>query len=74
MLFESDSVTKVQNKFSTKLALWLLEKEIAKRADSIVKKQAEKVASMEIDYELSSGPQFKKCLFPLSPTLTFRVG
>lgn len=59
MLFESDSVTKVQNKFSTKLALWLLEKEIAKRADSIVKKQAEKVASMEIDYELSSAAKEK---------------
>ena len=59
MLFENDSGTNVQNKFSTQPALWLLEKEIAKRADSIVKKQAEKVASMEIDYELSSAAKGK---------------
>jgi hypothetical protein len=42
MLFENDSGTNVQNKFSTQPALWLLEKEIAKRADRIVKKNKRK--------------------------------
>ena len=42
MLFENDSGTNVQNKFSTQPALWLLENEIAKRADRIVKKNKRK--------------------------------
>ena len=42
MLFENDSGTNVQNKCSPQPALWLLEKEIAKRADSIVNKTSGK--------------------------------
>jgi hypothetical protein len=53
-LFQNDSATKLKNKLSTKLAFWLLDKEIAKRADDIVQKQTEEAKKVRIPEELSS--------------------
>ncbi|XP_056007596.1 uncharacterized protein LOC130050837 [Ostrea edulis] len=53
-LFQNEFVTKLQNKLSTKVAFWLMDKEIAKMAADIVQKQAEEAEQLQIHSELSS--------------------
>jgi hypothetical protein len=47
-LFGVESVTRDQNKFSTKLMFWLMDKQIKTTADDIIKKQAERVEGKRV--------------------------
>lgn len=47
-------VTNMENKLSTKLAYWLMDKEIEKRARDIVQKQKIEAGQLEITSTLSS--------------------
>lgn len=47
-------VTNMENKLSTKLAYWLMDKEIEKRARDIVQKQKMEAGQLEITSTLSS--------------------
>jgi hypothetical protein len=47
-LFGVESVTKDQHKFSSKLMIWLMDKQIKTTADDIIKKQAERVEGKQV--------------------------
>jgi hypothetical protein len=58
-LFKTTDLGREENKLSTKLAFWLMDKEISKRAQDIVEKQIEKAKDMNVPTELSSAAKGK---------------
>lgn len=58
-MFKTSDLTNEENKLSTKLTFWLLEKELSKKAQDVVKKQTEKAKNIEVPKDLSSAARGK---------------
>lgn len=58
-LFKTSELTKEENKLSTKLVFWLIDKEISKKAQAVVEKQTIKAEDMIVPTELSSAAKGK---------------
>jgi hypothetical protein len=81
-LFEVETLTKEQNKLSSKLVFWLMDKVIKTKADEIVKAQTEKLKEKDVTYSAAgkakvrylAGACVHKILTRLQESVTRKLG